>query len=233
MLDTLVDTFLRGRLGVQLLCDHYVALHKKKPHGGVSVQCYLTDVVEDAVTESRHICDAHFENTPQVLVQIPQDATITLLRPWVHLALTELLKNALATSVSSETCPPIYLKLEECNDFMSLCVIDQGAGVSDVEEAFRFASSSAGKRWERLDEQQSYAMVRSPLQSLGVGLHLSRMLLQHFHGNVTLSNNSGDIGGCTAAIHLNKDDILFENQVDEGPANNVKMLQVDEHTYNT
>jgi hypothetical protein len=59
------------------------------------------------------------------------------------------------------------------------------------------------------------------------------MLLQHFHGNVTLSNNSGDIGGCTAAIHLNKDDTLLENQVDEGPANNVNMLQVDEYTYNT
>jgi hypothetical protein len=34
MLDTLADTFLRGRLGVQLLCDHHVALH-----------CHLEDIV--------------------------------------------------------------------------------------------------------------------------------------------------------------------------------------------
>jgi pyruvate dehydrogenase kinase 2/3/4 len=218
MLDTLVDTFLRGRLGVQLLCDRHGALH-----------CHLADVVEDAVTESRHICDAHFEITLQVLVQIPQDAMITLIRPWVHHALTELLKNALATSVSSEMCPPIYLKLEESNDFTSLCVIDQGAGVSDVEEAFRFASSSAGKSWDRSEEQRSYAMVRSPLQSLGVGLPLSRMLLHHFHGNVTLANISGYISGCTAAIHLNKDATLLENQE---PANNGRMQQVDEYTFN-
>jgi K+-sensing histidine kinase KdpD len=115
--------------------------------------------VEDAITESRHICDAHFKTTPQVLVQIPQDATILLIRPWVHHALTELLKNALAMSVFSEKCLPIYLKVKECYDFMSLFVIDQGAGVSDVEKAFRFASSSVRKRWDRLEEQQSYAMV--------------------------------------------------------------------------
>jgi pyruvate dehydrogenase kinase 2/3/4 len=122
------------------------------------------------------------------------------------------------------------LKLEESNDFTSLCVIDWGAGVSDVEEAFRFASSFAGKRWDRLEEQRSYAMVRSPLQSLGVGLPLSRMLLQHFHGNVPLANISGDIGGCTAAINLNKDDMLLENQE---PANNgTRMQQEDEYIFN-
>ena len=60
-------------------------------------------------------------------------------------------------------------------------------------------------------------MVQSPLQSLGVGLPLSRMLLQHFHGNVTLSNNSGALGGCTAAIHLNKDDTLLEQQGGDEP----------------
>ena len=215
MIHTLVDTFLRGRLGVQLLCDHYVALHQGKPHGAVTFNCRLMDMADDAITQATHICDAHFQNTPKVLVEVSRDAMTTLIRPWVHHTLVELLKNALASSVSSEKCPSIHLQLEECDDFISLFVVDQGAGVSDTDEAFRFASSSVGKRWDRLDEQQSYAMVRSPLQGLGVGLPLSRMLLQHFHGNVTLSNNEGDLGGCTAAIHLNKDDTLLERQAND------------------
>jgi pyruvate dehydrogenase kinase 2/3/4 len=171
----------------------------------------------DAVTEATHACDAYLQNTPEVLVEVSQDATATLIWPWVHHPLVELLKNALASSVSSEKCPSIHLQLEECDDFISLCVTDQGAGVSDIDEAFRFAFSSAGKRWDRLEEQQSYAMVRSPLQSLGVGLPLSCMLLQLFHGNLTLSNNSGALGGCTAAIHLNKDDTLLEQRGDDEP----------------
>ena len=102
-LDDLVDTFLRGRLGVQLLCDHYVSLHKKKPRGGVSVDCLVADVIDDAVTEAKHICDAHFEKTPEVLLDLPPDATLTLIRPWVHHALVELLKNAMAASFETLT----------------------------------------------------------------------------------------------------------------------------------
>ena len=86
--------------------------------------------------------------------------------------------------------------------------------MSNSDAAFQFASSSADSRWDRLDEQQSYAMVRSPLQSLGVGLPLSRMLLQHFGGDLLLSNRddgeNGFASGCTATLVLNKNDILFE-----------------------
>jgi len=219
-LDELVDVFLRKRLGVQLLCDHYVSLHKGKPNGGVSVDCLLADVIDDAVTESKHICDAHFENTPEVIVNIPSNARITLIRPWIHHALVELLKNAMASSFEtlydSNICTPpfIHVNLEETDEFVLLSVLDQGTGVSSPESAFEFASSSADSRWDRLEEQQSYAMVRSPLQSLGVGLPLSRMLLQHFGGALTLCNREnteqGLESGCTATLYLSKDDTLIE-----------------------
>ena len=54
----LVMTFLRDRLGIQLLCDHYVALNKGKPGGGISVSSDFNDVLIDAVLESKHVCDA-------------------------------------------------------------------------------------------------------------------------------------------------------------------------------
>jgi pyruvate dehydrogenase kinase 2/3/4 len=221
--DNLVDVFLRNRLGVQLLCDHYVSLHKgKTTNGGVSVDCKLIDVVDDAVTEAKHICDAHYENVPQVHVNIPANAQITLIRPWVHHALVELLKNAMASSfaktLDNEAPLDILVELNEtASEFVVLNVLDQGTGVQHVDEAFAFASSSAESRWDRLDEQQSYAMVRSPLQSLGVGLPLSRMMMQHFGGDLTLSNRKADnnggalqAGGCTATIYLSTNDSIVE-----------------------
>jgi pyruvate dehydrogenase kinase 2/3/4 len=91
-------------------------------------------------------------------------------------------------------------------------IIDQGTGVRDIDEAFGFARSSSRKRWDRLKEQQSYAAVRQPLGSLGVGLTLSRLMLRAFGGDLTLSNNhqgmmSGPNGsGCTATLMINLDD---------------------------
>lgn len=64
---------------------------------------------------------------------------------------------------------------------------DQGGGIRedfDLESLFRFAQRDAV--WCRLDEQQSYNEVRSPLRGLGVGLSLSRWHIQHFGGDLTL-----------------------------------------------
>ena len=232
--EALLESFLRGRLGVQLLCDHYVKLHRyRRP--GVTQDCSLADVLDDAVTESKHICDAHYEISPDVLVldkRLATTAKVTLVRPWVHHALCEILKNAMAAtidhherqhgsvSIDSSLLPPIEVSLSGVDDHadaVTISVKDRGMGLkglSSTAEAFKFASSSVAKRWDRLDEQQSYAMVRSPLQSLGVGLSTSQWMMQHFGGDVQLSNNNdltnGEADGCTASVLLCKDPTILE-----------------------
>jgi hypothetical protein len=96
--------------------------------------------------------------------------------------------------------------------------MDQGLGLdhAGIQRAFQFAESSSQQRWDRLDEQQSYGMVRAPIGSLGVGLPLSRMMMQMFGGDVRLerreegerlsvSGNGGVYvaeGGCSASLFL-------------------------------
>jgi len=260
--ETLVDSFLKGRLGVQLLCDHYVSLDKEKPGGGISVDCPLSDVVTDASTEAKHICDANYGIAPEVHVHhLPSEDDIktnyddkttdadavTLVRPWVHHALCELFKNAMGSSIQKggDGFPPdVHVVIRNIRrnhqSYVTCEIIDQGIGLTqlqpqlqqqhsvlsgdesdsgkDSEIAFKFATSSSQQRWDRLDEQQSYAMVRAPIASLGVGLTLSRMMMNMFGGNIYLSTNKHrpDIfhaeslknlrldaeSGCTASLHL-------------------------------
>jgi len=243
----LIDDFLRERLGVQFLCDHYVALHKGKPNGGIAVGCDLMDVVEGAVTEARHVCDANLGVFPEVFTSfglenqalIPNtfekivDATncnlctsinITLIRPWLHHALVEVLKNSMQSSVQraiddggdGSLPSDVHIRLVEGNNAVYIIMADQGAGLSeeDTRRAFKFADSSSRKRWDRIEEQTSYGMVRQPLGSLGVGLPLSRMMCQMFGGDLFLSNREAGGGldsGCTVIIKLIKDDTHIEN----------------------
>mmetsp|Transcript_12754 Transcript_12754/g.18109 ORF Transcript_12754/g.18109 Transcript_12754/m.18109 type:complete len:447 (+) Transcript_12754:127-1467(+) len=254
-LDTMVEIFLRQRLGIQLLCDHYVALHKgKQPYGGIAVNCPLNDVLQDAVTEAKHICDANLNIVPEVIMPAStadngQDAKghhLTLVRPWTHHALVELLKNAMASVVQkaiddgSQRPSPIYIQLkkeeeeDDDDEKLHIDIVDQGVGLKDGDNseqvAFGFAQSSSLKRWDRIDEQRTYAMVRSPLQSLGVGLPLSRMMMQHFGGNVQLlanhhrnagldnsSGNKSRSNGCTARLTLLVDDEVEEYQASTVP----------------
>ena len=242
----LIDVFLRERLGVQLLCDHYVALDKGKPNGGISVACDLFGVVDDAVTEAKHVCDANLGVVPDVVVSYGMEGMdslplqlctlvgdslriggydhieLTLIRPWLHHALVEVLKNACSSSVQKAddegdgvTPSDVHVRLVDGTTSVSIAVLDQGVGLSEdgMKRAFRFAESSSLKRWDRIEEQTSYAMVRQPLGSLGVGLPLSRMMMGMFGGDVLISNrDKGDglASGCTAVIKIPKDDQVVE-----------------------
>jgi len=102
-------------------------------------------------------------------------------------------------------------------------VEEGGSGSSDVVPwAFMIgtssSSTSSASKWDRLNVQQSYAPVRSPLNSLGVGLPVSRMMLRHFGGDVALrarQADDGDFGGpgCVATITLPLDTTILEPEI--------------------
>mmetsp|Transcript_17694 Transcript_17694/g.38227 ORF Transcript_17694/g.38227 Transcript_17694/m.38227 type:complete len:435 (-) Transcript_17694:2258-3562(-) len=224
-----VEAFLHSRLLVQLLCDHYVSLNKGKPTGVVSLGADVVDVVDDAVTEAKHVCDANLGIAPEVHIQ--PDESIShedfcpppLIRSWLHHAIVEVAKNAMTSNVqkfmqqSSDSLPPsVYISVgkemaggSSNQGCLRIRIMDQGIGLKNKEEAFGFAQSSSHERWDRLQEQQSYAAVRQPLGSLGVGLPLSRLMLRAFGGDLDLSNHekgSGVDSGCTATLTVNCDD---------------------------
>lgn len=224
----LVTNFLRGRLAVQILCDHYVALHKGKVGGAVSVNCSLEPVLQEACTEAKHLCEAHYQTSPDVRfpTTYPPATNVTFIRPWLHHSLVEMLKNSMVASMeiagitgavttdtmtqyNASTVPPIEIVVTttastDDDAFVCIDIQDHGKGFGDGDP-FLFASSP--DKWDRLDVQQSYASVRSPLSSLGVGVPSSQWLMQHFGGNLQLNNRPE--GGCTATLLLpTKDDEL-------------------------
>jgi pyruvate dehydrogenase kinase 2/3/4 len=246
-LEPAIQSILQARWGILLLCDHYVKLSSDRcrsfPHGAVSIDCPVVPaVVQEAVTEAKHICEAHWLTAPDVVLleTRPNTMTATIIRPWLHHAFVELLKNAMHATLSVATNrntidgpPPPRIELEASyqhidiidsgkmtkRSFLQVDIRDQGIGLpnfhnrdddddSDGGEMFRLGQSSLAVRWDRLKEQQSYAAVRSPMNSLGVGLPTSRMMMRHFGGNVQLL--PGSSGGCTARIHVPLDVTLRE-----------------------
>lgn len=230
--ERIADIFCQGRLGIQLLCDHHVELYKnKKPHGGITKNSSLPELLNDAILEAQHIVDVHLQIFPEAIVTpaaSTTDLTCTVVQPWLHFAVVELLKNGMASAVTQmkidkQTVPPpiainVVQRNEHCNQRIGIDIIDQGTGVRDITAAFALGHSSIARKWDRLQEQQSYAAVRSPLSSLGVGLPVSCYMLEHFGGSLTLENNidrdgridSNGTKGCIASISIFNDETLLE-----------------------
>ena len=123
---------------------------------------------------------------------------------------------------SSSSLPPsVYISISKeemgpsCgSEYLRIQIKDQGMGLKNKKGAFGFAQSTSQKRWDRLQEQQSYAAVRQPLGSLGVGLPLSRLMLRVFGGDLDLTNHErvGNISsGCTATLRINYDNTYAAN----------------------
>ncbi len=273
-----IERVLQGRWGIQLLCDHYVALHKTPSNDsnnnnnnmGAVRNCSMRDMIQDAVMQSRQICEAHYEEAPEVVIQFlsskvgtgirdckKDDVDVLAVHAWLYHVLLELLKNAMdatlkkhwqSSSPNTASIPPIYIHVERRDEYIVVDIHDQGIGLlppnkqhvqeqqeqndnstsnvtttapnpttfANAEWAFGFTNSSSMKRWDRLEEQQSYAMVRSPVSSLGVGLHVSRTMMRYFGGNVELlhrpANEDMDVG-CTVRVWLNTNTDVPEQQL--------------------
>ena len=116
--------YIRGRFGIQLLCDHVVDLIKYRT-GSVKVNSSLVDVIDDAILEVHHLCESHFSGKLDAMISLPEvkillqsppssggsdtyttnvddDSRIpkvTMVRHWVQYVFVELLKNAMKVSV--------------------------------------------------------------------------------------------------------------------------------------
>ncbi len=251
---SIVTTFLQSRLMTQLLCDHVVdcMLNKeRKPNGAISVNVNVQDLVQSAVLEARHLVEGNFVTVaeepldqaeeppepPHVVVQTSPELTATLVRPWLQYALVELFKNSLAVTMErnrrdDDHSPfwPMYVEISETPDNVILQLLDQGGGLQGPSKKDWFEFANRRDKWDRLDDQQTYATVSSPIRGFGVGLALSRLHLRQFGGDLILydrqdplmleMNGKTDLlqAGLTATLILSKnfDSLETSLQVESG-----------------
>lgn len=226
-----VEPILQRRIGIQLLADHYEKLHKSPnmfPHGAVQLSSPLWTSIQDAFTEAHNIGELHLLASPDIK-KIGDDKSsnnppaATVVHSWLHHALMEIFKNSIqavveyaqeqvgASSIDSSTLPPVEVEVTQTLDHYRIDIVDEGTGISsnNVASVFEWGRSSAEKRWDRLEEQQSYAAVRSPLRSLGVGLPLSQLFMRHFGGDLTLEDNDNK-NGCRVKVLVPRNDDILE-----------------------
>lgn len=108
--------------------------------------------------------------------------------------------------------PTLYINIfeDDSGENVVIEIYDQGGGIGerfDLESLFRFAQRDTV--WDRMDEQQTYSQVRSPLKGLGVGLSLSRWHMRHFGGDLTLERRpAGAIRVIDDSYHSSKWHVL-------------------------
>ena len=226
-----LNVFLHDRLGIQLLCEHYMEIAKGKRYGTIDYQRPVADALLDAMGEANILAQAYFEHVPEMkLVQdCSSDKTAatpiqaTFVGSWLHYVLVEILKNAITATAkhhhassmnptmptNDALLPPVTLTCGQDETITWIAIDDRGPGISTpIMDSFCFAQTN--KIWDRMEEQTTYAMVRSPLQGLGVGLSLSTVMMQYFGGTLYLQRRNDGHVGTRAYLGLPRDLTLLE-----------------------
>jgi hypothetical protein len=94
------ERFLQQRLGIQLLCHHYGELVKDRPGGAINQDLFVNDFIDDAISESKQIVEAHLGEAPSVHVVTTGPRIRTrFVQCWLQHSLVELLKTTTTTTL--------------------------------------------------------------------------------------------------------------------------------------
>eukprot|EP00968_Pinguiococcus_pyrenoidosus_P018770 scaffold1954_cov268-Pinguiococcus_pyrenoidosus.AAC.207 len=199
---TLPDIVEDTRQQAMLICD--------------SVHGVLPEVGYPACTGASAFLEPSSKFLPQMQVELMQPASKTAPagESWfparfVYHGLLEVMKNALSATIGREVLKNVItVTVSESPKSVAITVQDRALGMEPdhLDSIQRWSRDRRNmKRYDRLDEQQSYdSPQRPPLAGLGYGLPIATSMLEYLHGRLLLSSAPGH--GTTVTIILPKGD---------------------------
>ncbi|GMI55954.1 hypothetical protein ScalyP_jg1185 [Parmales sp. scaly parma] len=221
--DEPIHHLLSNHFELLLLSDHlYELLNPKCSTPATTLLTspkQLSDLISSVVDESLFSFSVLFPDLHNIKVEVQIEPNIKftssnrkyiIVNSTIRYVLSELIKNAISATRShlgdeEFASPVVSVFINPTNFDLVLSVCDSGGGLpSPPEELFRFGQSKT--KYDRIEEQTSYAAARDPLQGVGVGLALSKIMLESQGlGSLKLFNRVPPDHGCVATINLKND----------------------------
>ena len=122
-----LDTFFTSRMGIRTLISQHLAMHQPSAFyvGIINTQCRPAAVIEDAIADSRLLCERNFGEAPEVEIIGSKDFVFAYVPPYIHHIVFELVKNSMRAVVEQHggkggaaggRLPPIRIILSASGD---------------------------------------------------------------------------------------------------------------------
>lgn len=132
----------------------------------------LTDLIDDAIEASAGTLDGH-----RVEIKLPPELPpVRADRSFIAKVLSNLLENAAKYSGPGS---PIFVSAEQRSGVVAISVADRGIGIDAAEQPLIF------DRFYRVRSQSHYT------SGTGMGLSISRAILEAHHGDITVTSQPG------------------------------------------
>ena len=208
MIKAFLDRTLKSRLGIRMLAEHHLALHREKPnHVGIitasfSPRSLLTQKAEFV----RNVCKAKYGHAPNFRVQGHVNAIFPYIAPPLEYILGELLKNAFRAVAenhieNSNNLPDISITIANNERDFIIRISDKGGGIPHdiIKEVwdYNFTTSGTDDRvtgglfGEITSPQHMSGSTPGRMHGYGFGLPGSRAYVEFLGGTLTIETMQG------------------------------------------
>lgn len=146
-------------------------------------QIDLCDLVSDVILR----LSDQFEKSSYELPRLERCANSV--GRWDRMRLEQVVTNLLTNAIKYGNHKPIAVKVESNNDHVTLLVKDQGIGISQEDQ-------------KKIFDQFERAVNAYDISGLGLGLYITKQIVQSFHGEISVESTVGE--GSTFRVKLPK-----------------------------
>ncbi|XP_050411184.1 3-methyl-2-oxobutanoate dehydrogenase [lipoamide] kinase, mitochondrial [Patella vulgata] len=210
LIKSFLDKTLTSRLGIRMLAEHHLALHTEtRPNyvGIVNVGFSPRKLIEKKADFVRNVCQAKYGFSPDVKLNGHVNATFPYIAPPLDYILTELLKNALRSTVESnleslQNMPAVYVTIAVNEEDFVIRISDRGGGIphSYVNKVWDYNFTTSGSLSDdRIDgglfgqvmNASNSGPMPGKMHGYGFGLPTAKAYAQYLGGSLTIETMSG------------------------------------------
>jgi signal transduction histidine kinase len=172
-----LDNMIHARIGIRLIAEHHIALHRSIPGyiGIIDTKLSPKKLLEQCSNFIRELCEMNYGSAPEYIIDGQTDLTFQYVPVHLEYIASELLKNACRATVEHSerlgrsTHPPIRITISHGNGSVGIRIRDQGGGIplDKLRDAFDYSYTTVKADGDALDNVLS-AQTRLAMQT-GVG----------------------------------------------------------------
>ncbi|XP_033748063.1 3-methyl-2-oxobutanoate dehydrogenase [lipoamide] kinase, mitochondrial-like [Pecten maximus] len=211
LIQAFLDRTLKSRLGIRVLAQHHLAMHKEQPnHIGIIDVCFSPrSLLENSVEFLSTLCRDRYGCAPKVQFQGHMSVKFPYMPQPVEYIVGEVMKNAMRATVENNlrnysNIPDVLVTLANNTTDFIIRVSDRGGGIPHdiVDKVWNYNYTTADSLTD--DQEQTggiFGEVMSPagragesasrMHGYGFGLPTARAYAEFLGGRMTLETMQG------------------------------------------
>jgi len=205
-INELLNRFFISRIGIRVLLEHFIELHKNPSNNYFGIICKNTDpkrILSHVVEDALYVTIKNNNDISKINIECKEEIKFPYIANHLYYILFEIIKNGIsAVNKTNNKKKIIKCTLRQDENLIEIKISDNGIGIKkeDMKKIWEYSYTTTKIN---LDEHfESDFSREAPISGIGYGLPMTKLLLEYFGGRIEIFSEYGK--GTDVYIYIHK-----------------------------